>query len=185
MILQVRADALAVGDHVQPHVLEVRGGPDPRQHQDLRTAKGPRRQDHPAARVQCLTAAAAPDHDAGRAAIFDDDFFDQRAGAHREIPPPAQRLDIGARRRPALARLLRHLIEAETLIVRVVEIVGARQLQRRRALDETPTRHIGPALIHDMERAVGAVIFVGTALIAFAALEIGEHVGIAPPRRSE
>src|SRR3546814_11952077 len=77
------------------------------------------------------------------------------------------------------------LIKAEAFIVGAVEIGGARQLQRRRALDEAPARHIGPALVHHIERAARAVKFVGAALIAFAALEEGQHVSIAPPRRTE
>src|SRR3546814_9272009 len=97
----------------------------------------------------------------------------------------AQRLDIGARRRPAFAALLRHLIEAEAFVFGAVEIGGARQLQRRRALDEAPARHIGPALVHHIERAARAGKFVGAALIAFAALEEGQQVSIAPPRRTE
>src|SRR3546814_17170200 len=52
-------------------------------------------------------------------------------------------------------------------------------------LDEAPARHIGPALVHHIERAARAVKFVGAALIAFAALEEGQHVSIAPPRRTE
>src|SRR3546814_1197705 len=83
----------------------------------------------------------------------------------------AQRLDIGARRRPAFSALLRHLIEAEAFVVGAVEIGGARQLQRRRALDEAPARHIGPSLVHDIEWAARAVIFVGAAPLALAALE--------------
>src|SRR3546814_3597378 len=44
---------------------------------------------------------------------------------------------------------------------------------------------MGPALVHHIERAARAVKFVGAALIAFAALEEGQHVSIAPPRRTE
>src|SRR3546814_18702441 len=95
----------------------------------------------------------------------------------------AQRLDIGARRRPAFAALLRHLIKAEAFIVGAVEIGGARQLQRRRALDEAPARHIGPPLVQHIERAARPVKLVGAPLLAFASLQEGTHGSIAPSPR--
>src|SRR3546814_4212807 len=69
--------------------------------------------------------------------------------------------------------------------MRPVEVRRARQLQRGRAFDETPARHIGPALVHDVERPVAAVEIVAPALIAFAAPEIRQHVGVAPPGRAQ
>src|SRR3546814_13555461 len=77
-----------------------------------------------------------------------------------EVRAPAQRLDIGACRRPALARLLRHLIKAEAFLMRPVEVRRARQLQRGRAFDETPARHIRPALVNDVELPVDDVEIV-------------------------
>src|SRR3546814_21025646 len=91
-----------------------------------------------APRAQRLAVLAAADHHARRASLLYQYLLDQRAGPHREIAMFAQRLDIGARRRPAFAALLRHLIKAEAFIVGAVEIGGARQVPRRRALDEAP-----------------------------------------------
>src|SRR3546814_15194441 len=79
----------------------------------------------------------------------------------------------------------RHLIEAEALVARPVEIGGARQLQGRRAFHKAAARHIGPALVHNVQRPVSAVEIVRTALIALAALEIRQHIGIAPAVRAE
>src|SRR3546814_16315692 len=79
----------------------------------------------------------------------------------------------------------RHLIEAEALVARPVEIGGARQLQGRRAFHKAAARHIGPALVHNVQRPVSAVEIVRPALIALAALEIRQHIGIAPAVRAE
>src|SRR3546814_16416381 len=98
-----------------------------------------------------------------------------------EVRAPAQRLDIGACRRPALARLLRHLIKAEAFLMRPVEVRRARPLQRGRAFDETPARHIGPALVPDVERPVAAAELVAPAPISFAPPDKKHPARVDPP----
>src|SRR5260221_7661667 len=86
------------------------------------------------------------------------------------------RVDIGARRTPALAVLLRYLIDADALLLRAVEIPIERKLALARGLDETMRRGIVAAKLGHVQRAAAAVKRVVNILVVLGAFEIGQHV---------
>ena len=163
MVLQVFAHCCLVEQDGNALVVKVRGWADARQHQHLRAAEGTCRQHHAAAGADHFALAAEPGLDADRAAIPDHDLLHQRAGADRQV---GTRGEIGPRRRPALAALLRHLVNPEAILAGAVEVIVLGQLQCCRAGDKRVAAGAGPALVHDIERPFTAMPFVAAALIA-------------------
>ncbi|MNT33437.1 hypothetical protein D3C72_1693650 [compost metagenome] len=89
-------------------------------------------------------------------------------------------VQVGTRRVPALARVLRDLVPAHALLLFAVEVVVAQIARLLRGLDKALGEGIGRAQVRHMERAIAAVqrvvIAAGQALIAFRAAEIRQHV---------
>src|SRR5215470_18880309 len=90
------------------------------------------------------------------------------------------RLHIGARRAPALAVFLRHLIAAEAFMVLRVEVVAGAELRLLRGLQEYSPYWIFRAQPVDVQRSLLAVIVAVEIGVVFRALEIGQHVGERP-----
>jgi hypothetical protein len=181
VILQIAAHRRAVEHHFDPVRLKVIGRTDAGEHQDLRGIERARAQHHAAPRQQRLGRAAAPDLHAGHAPAFDHQLFDQRVGAHIEIARPADRLDIGAGGGPAFALALGDLIEAEAVLPLAVEVRIGAQLQGCGSLDKGAAGGVGGGLVGHEQRAACAMIIITAALVRLGALEVGEHVIIAPP----
>ena len=89
-------------------------------------------------------------------------------------------LQIGARRAPALALVLRHLVAAEPFVVLFIEVLADAELRLARGLMEDVMDRIVRAQPVDMQRAALAVIFAVEIAIVLRALEIGQHVRIRP-----
>ena len=101
--------------------------------------------------------------------------LDAQIGARRH-----EGVDVAARRAPALAVLLRHLVGAEAFLLLGIEILADAELRLARGLQiDLPHRIVG-ARSRDMQRAALAVIFAVEFGIILRALEVGQHVGIGP-----
>lgn len=72
--------------------------------------------------------------------------LDAQIGALADV-----RMDIGARRAPALAVLLRHLVDAEAFMVVAVEILAEAELSFLRCLQEDLLHRIAGAQLVDGE----------------------------------
>src|ERR1700682_128119 len=86
------------------------------------------------------------------------------------------RVDIGAGGTPALAVLLRDLIDTNTLLLRAVEILIERKLALARGLDEYMRNGIVGAKLSHVQRAAAAVKRVVNLLVVLGAFEIGQEV---------
>src|SRR5712691_204074 len=86
------------------------------------------------------------------------------------------RMDIGARGAPALAVLLRHLIDADALLLRAIKILIERKLALARGLDEYMRHGIVGAKLGHVQRAAGTVKRVVNLLVVLGAFEIGQEV---------
>ena len=119
VVLQVRPDPGAVGDHRDPVLGEVRRRPDARQHQELRGVDRGGGEDHLPPRPNRLARAPAAHLDAGRPAVLDHHPLGEAAqhrdvrpwrapGAGRRSPPtsagPARRSAPSGRSLPAFRR---------------------------------------------------------------------------------
>ena len=104
---------------------------------------------------------------------------------HLEVGARARRVEVGHRGRAALAVAHGQLVEADALLVGAVEVgVGAvaRRLRRRHPrLDHAILR----TAVRDAKRTVGAVALGLPAGVPLGSLEVGQHVGPAPARRTQ
>src|SRR6185437_11191303 len=137
MVLQVLADSRQMmrgGDAVFSQRRRVA---DARQHQELRRLERAGGQDHLAPRADDFLLLALDKFDADRALALEQNARALRACLDLEIRAARhERMDIAARRAPALAVLLRELVGAEPLLLGAVEIVADAQLRLARALQE-------------------------------------------------
>ena len=101
--------------------------------------------------------------------------LDAQIGALADV-----RMHIGARRAPALAIMLRHLVDAEAFLLLGIEVLAHAELRLLRGLQEDLLHRIVGAQPVDAQRAVLAVIRAVELRVVFRALEIGQHVGERP-----
>jgi hypothetical protein len=105
VVLQVFSDR-QIGDRIDAHVAQMRGGPDAGEHEEVRGIEGAAGEDHLAARLRARHVAAGPDvFDAGGAGALGEHARRMRAGLDREISPLPGRLEErgGGRRAVAVA----------------------------------------------------------------------------------
>jgi hypothetical protein len=95
------------------------------------------------------------------------------AGGHMGV-------DIGPRRAPAFAVPLRHLIDAETLVILGIEILANPELRLSRGLQKGLLYRVVGAQFVDGERPALAMVFAIEIGIVFRTLEVGQHVGVGP-----
>src|SRR4030095_16115505 len=94
-------------------------------------------EDHLAPGAQHLFLLALHVLDADGALALEDDACGLRQRLHAQIGPGSHMLmAIAARRAPALAIVLRHLVDAEPLLLGAVEIVMDAELRLARALQK-------------------------------------------------
>ena len=181
MVAQIGADARQIVDDIDALRLEVGGGADARQQQDLRRIDRAGRQHDLAPRPEPPHRPALPELDADRALALEQHARRLRARFDDEIgAPPHMRMDIGARRRPALAVFLRHLIEAETLLLRAVEILVDTELRLPRRFEKDLLIAVVRAQIGDIQRPALPVQRVFVRLVVLGLAEVGQNVVPAP-----
>ena len=183
MVLQVLSDAGQMMQAFDAVLAERRGVADARQHQQLRGLERAGGDDHLAPRADLLQLLALPVFDADRALAFEQDAGGVRAGLDAQIGAAADmRMDIGARRTPAFAVLLRQLVDAEAFMLFGIEVLADPELALARALQEDLLHRIVGAQFVDGERPALAVILAVEIGVVFRAFEIGQHVGITTSR---
>ena len=134
--------------------------------------------DHLAPRADLLELLALAVFDADRALALEQDAGRMRHGLDAQIGAAAHmRMDVGARRAPAFAVLLRHLVDAEALVLLGIEILAQSKLRFLRRLQKNLLHRIVGAQPVDRERSALAVILAAEIGIVFRALEVGQHVG--------
>ena len=180
VVLQVAAHAgqrVAHGDAV---ALQLGAVADAGEHEQLRRVEGAGGQQHLAPGVQGLRLAVQQRLHAGGAAAIQQHAPRLRAGEHAQVGARHGRVQVGAGGVPALAVLLRDLVEAHAFLRGAVEVVVARPAGGHRGFDKARRHRVGRAQVGHVQRPVGAVQGVGTALVALCAAEPGQHVGPAP-----
>ena len=185
MVLQVGADPVALDPHRDAVFRKMSAGPDSGQHQQLRRAEHAAGQHHRAPCADDMRLTPARISDAPHPPVVEQYAFDQHVGEDIDVCRRLAVAQIGARRGPALTVALRHLIDAQPLLPRAVEILILRNLQLPPGLDEIAAALIGVTLIADPQRPFAAVKAVAAALIVLGSNEIGQHVVIRPAGRAE
>ena len=185
VIAQVAPDARQVvrdSDAVLPQLFAVA---DAGEHEQLRRLQSPQGDDDLRFRLHGLNLRIQRKFDPCGTAIFQDHAPRPRPGDHLQVRPPQMRLQVGARRAPALAVFLRHLVGAHALLLRAVEVVVARKSRLLRGVDENPLERVAGAQAGDMQRPAAAVIFAVQRFVVLRALEVRQHLGVGPARVAE
>ncbi len=185
MVLQVAPHIAQVADRRDAQHLEIVGGTDARQHEQLRRVHRAAAHDHLARSMRGHRFPTAPVAHAGGAGSIEDDPFAQRTSFHREVGPVEDRFQIGRSRTPSTGVADGELVPPETFLLGAVEIwVG-------RVAGLNPRRHEGVEQVVVMggianrQRPVRPVIRIAAAHIALRPLEVGQDIGIGPPRQAE
>ena len=180
MILKILADAGGIDDRRHAHRLQMIGGTNARQHQDLRRVERPARYDDLAAGVNARDERILDVFDAGRALVLDDDLEHVGPGFYRQVLAAADGAQIGARggRAPAVADGV--LAAAKTLLRIRIVILARRKARLLARLDPRVEYGIVRLAVFGADGAIAAAKLVGAALECFAAAEIGQHVAIGP-----
>ena len=158
----------------------MRRRPDAGELKQLRGAKHATRQNDTAPRADHLGLSVLQIGDTPSAAIFEQYTFGGNTGQDVEIGIARLVAQERPRGSPALAALLRDLVQADAFLPRAVEIVVTRDLQARPRLDEIHAAGIGEALLAHPQRPVGAVKIIGPAHIMLGAFEPRQHIVIRP-----
>ena len=154
---------------------------DPGQHQQLRRLERAGGKDHFPAGANLPGLLALPVLDAHGALAFEQDAGGLGIGLDAQIRARChERMNVAARRAPALAVLLCDLVGAEAFLLLGVEVLADAELSLARGLQvDIPDRIVG-SQPRDMERAALAVILAVEFGIVLRALEVGQHIGIGP-----
>ena len=179
VVLQVVADR-QLGPDRDPERRELILRADPRQHQQHGRLERSCRQDHLALGAQCLEEPVACDLDADGAVAFERDPQRHRAGDDVEVRPARGGVQERVCRAAAQPAPLGELEAADTLLARAVEVRVALVAGRLRGLEHRVHERVHrPALGH-AERAAGRVERVLAALVVLRALEVRQHIVVAP-----
>jgi hypothetical protein len=152
-----------------------------RKKQQVRRPERPAAQHDLAPGLDQLVAALAPVAQARSPLAVEDDARRVRLGDHGQVRPLHRRMQIGRRRRTALAFArpvpeLGDLVEPGALLLGAVEIVVAADLGLGAGLDEGMADRTRFLLFADLQRTVAAMQGVAAALIALRPPEIGQHL---------
>ncbi len=182
VVLQVRADAGAVGDDVDAVAPEFGPRTDSREHQQLGRVEGRGAQDHLGARDDAPAFAAHAHRDAGGAALAQHDAFDHAAHQPRAQAAGGAQVAVGGR--PAAPLPDAGIEGAEAFLAGAVVIrgVGVAGLLPRR--DEGRDQRVAPGSAPDPHRAGRAaqrrVAAAAGIVPRLDPAEVGFDVGPAP-----
>ena len=189
VVAQVLADAGKRMAHLDAERLEQRWRTNARKLQQLGGIVAAAGEDDLASRAHghALAAAAADAvGDPYRTLSLEQDLGGVRTGAHRHVRALARRVQEGGGGADAAAVVDGALGVGDAFLDGAVVVGVARDAEADRALDEGLAQRVAPVDVGDREAAVAAA--VGGVAIAEAplhALEVGEHVGVAPAAIAE
>ena len=118
--------------------------------------------------------------DGARAAVLEQHLVHTRLGFHVEVPPPHYRAQVGAGGAVATAEADRSLIGPGAFLPFAVHVRVEGNTDLLRRLDEHTAERMGRRHVGDFERAVGAVVLARAERVGLHALEVGQHVAVAP-----
>ncbi len=160
------------------------GRADAGEHQKLRRIEGRGRDDDLPVGTDHLDLAAALDLHADGPAVLDH-HAPGKAAHQRGVGPLQRRLQIGVCRRPAPAIVDGLLHQAEAFLLGAVIVVRQLEPGLLAGIEEGVEQRIGHRPALHMQRPVGAAPALFAAGGGFHALEIGQHVLIAPAARAK
>jgi hypothetical protein len=184
VVVEVRADARKVVDHVDAQFAQVPLGTESRQHQELRRADGaggehdllPR----PGASGLAVDCVLDPDAAIG----VEQKAQRQRGGLDREARAAGDRLKVGGRR--ALARPIDdvEVVPADALGLLAVAVLGLGDARLERGVEERLGEGMSVARRRHAQRSADAAVGRVAALGVLRALEVRQQAVVVPTRGS-
>jgi hypothetical protein len=182
VVLEVLPDAGRLLNDLDAPLAEVVRGADPRKQEQLRGIDGAAAQDDFPRGAGHVRLPAGRVGDPRGTFPLEEDAFGEGARPHRQVPAPQGGPQERVGTTPAAPALQGHLKEAGPVLFAAVEVgvLGGADLRRRP--DEGPRQGVGVAQVRDVQGPAHAVEGVRAALVVLGVLELGEDIGVAPPR---
>ena len=186
VVAQVLPDSGQRLAHGNPQPAEQTGRADPRELQELRRVDGAARDDDLAHRAHQPTLTAAKILHARRAIPFEHDSRGVGMRAHVDVAPLHGRSQVGPRGAHPTVAVDAALKVADSFLPLAVVVRVAWNPDALGPRNERLAQGMAPVEVLDHELALAAPEpIVARPDTALAALEVGEHVGIAPPSVAE
>ena len=180
VILQVLAHTRQLAHHVDAVGGELVSRADARQHQQLGRIDRTGAQDHLAPCAHLVKEAAAPITDADRPTPFEQYARGERVRAHRQVAPAHRRTQVGIRGAAAPAAAHGHVQVPESFLLKAVHVGGQRVAGLPPRLQPGRVQRVGEKPAARLERAIAAAVLIASLGAAFRALEVRQHILIAP-----
>jgi hypothetical protein len=162
------------------------GRADARQHQQLWRLQCAGGQHDLAARAERAQDAMLAHLDADRAHALEQDALDVRVRLDMQVPALSDvRQKIGTRCTAALALFLRHLVNADSLLLDAIEVLRDRQAGLARRLDEAAMEGIVRTQVADPQRSAVAVPCIMHLFVVLAEPEVGQDIVERPAAVAE
>ena len=183
VVLEVAADRQLLA-HLDPERLQLLAEPDAGEHQQHRRLVRARREDHLALGADRLALPPADELDADGAVPLEDDPLDVDGVAHLQVRPVDHRVEIRVGGAAAEAAALRELEAADAVLLCTVQVVVRRVAGLHGRLEHQVDERVHRTAVGDGLRAADAVVLALAALVVLAALEVRQHLVVAPARRA-
>ena len=180
VVLQVLADARAVGRHRDAMGAQVVGRADAREQEQLRRIDRTACQDHFPLGAGPGLGTASPVGDAGRAAVHEIDPADQRAVDDREVGPLYRRAQVTLGRRPAFAGPAGAVHARQAFLLMAVHVLGHRIAGLPPGLDPGRIERMIETAGGHVQRTLAAVVGVRALFVGLRLAEVRQQVAIVP-----
>src|SRR5688572_31911270 len=169
MLLQLAADAGQIGNALDPMTSQLAGWSQTRQHQDLRRADRPSREQNVSICARDFSDAEMFEiHGFGGALAHSNSGY-ERAFQHRQIFVAEDGPQISTRSATTQAAPLRGLIKTNAFLRNAIEVFVRWNSCRDTSVDEQAIERMANAQIRDAEQALIGVVLTGAILIALGA----------------
>ena len=163
--------------------LQLSGGADARQHQELgRHQRAGGDDDLAVRRGAALHASGVAPGYAHRPAVLDFDALYLAMQANGQIGVAFQRSQKGVCGAASFSVPVHELVEADAALMRAVEVVVVRHAERLHGLHEPARDIIDMAGVGDEQRTRGAVTLVKQPIVALHAAKVRQHIRPCPAR---
>ena len=180
VVVQVETDLGQLGHYLDLQLLELGGTAEAGEHQKLRRVVGAAAHDHLALRAVHEHLRQPHAHDTDGALALEQQRESVHMGLDGEVGAVHHRMQVRHRRARASAVAVRHLVPADSVLLRAVEVRVRGQPVRGGRVEKGLAERVARAPLGDRERPARAVVLVLAALVVLGELEVGQHLVPGP-----
>ena len=181
VVVEVQAHARGVGHDRDLQQLELLRAAQTGQHQELRRVVRAAGDDDLALGPELEWLAEADALDAHRALTLEEELQHLDVCLDREVRAVHRGVQVRHGGAGPGAPPVGDLVPADAVLLGSVEVVVRLQPAGLGGIDERPRERVHRAAVRDGKRPAGAVPVVGAAFVVLGALEVGQHLVVAPP----